>query len=150
MISFKRALQSGAIALALAGTAIGMTGTASAQGGYYNDPNRDGYNGQDGYYNGNPYSGDYNNQNGYYNNDPNRGYYNDRYDNGRYGRGRGNDALSILFGSIAFGYRDGYWDNGHRWHHWRHNRDYRDYRDHGGNYHGWNHDRDDDNGWLGR
>jgi hypothetical protein len=56
--------------------------------------------------------------------------------------------ISIGFGNIAFGYRDGYWDNDHRWHHWRHSHDYRNYRDHqGSNYHDWNHDRDADHGW---
>ena len=60
-------------------------------------------------------------------------------------------VISIGFGDVAFGYRDGYWDNNHRWHHWRHNRDYRSYRDrHGSNYHNWNHDRDSDGGWQRR
>ena len=70
---------------------------------------------------------------------------------GSYNNGyRHNDIpiISIGFGDVAYGYRDGYWDGGHRWHHWRHNRDYRTYRyQHGSNYHDWNHDRDSDNGW---
>ncbi|MGC9954891.1 MAG: hypothetical protein ABSD21_11515 [Rhizomicrobium sp.] len=62
--------------------------------------------------------------------------------------GRSSGIISIGFGDVAFGYRDGYWDSGHRWHHWRHNRDYRDYRgQNGSNYHDWNHDRDSNNGW---
>ena len=31
---------------------------------------------------------------------------------------RDNGAVSLSFGSVAFGYSDGYWDNGHRWHRW--------------------------------
>ena len=59
--------------------------------------------------------------------------------------------LSVAFGDVAFGYRDGYWDNGHRWHRWNSNRDYQSYRNHhGNNYHDWNHDRDNDNGWQRR
>jgi len=68
-----------------------------------------------------------------------------------YGRDRPAAVISIGFGDVAFGYRDGYWDSGHRWHHWRHNGDYRTYRgQHGSNYHNWNHDRDSDNGWQRR
>lgn len=52
------------------------------------------------------------------------------------------------FGEIAFGYRDGYWDNGHRWHQWSNDHDYRDYRRHNaGSYRDWNHDRDGSDGW---
>ena len=70
----------------------------------------------------------------------------DRYD----GRDRSGPIISIGLGNVAFGYRDGYWDGGHRWHHWRHNRDYRTYRDQdGSNYHNWNHDRDGNDGWQG-
>jgi hypothetical protein len=62
--------------------------------------------------------------------------------------GRNRSVVSVGFGDVAFGYRDGYWDNGHRWHRWNNSRDYRDYRDHHrGNYYDWNHDRDRDNGW---
>ena len=63
------------------------------------------------------------------------------------GRGYTNSAISFGFGDVAYGYRDGYWDNRHSWHHWRNNRDYRNYRGYGHNYHNWNHDRDDDDGW---
>jgi hypothetical protein len=53
-----------------------------------------------------------------------------------YGRDRPAAVVSIGFGDVAFGYRDGYWDSGHRWHHWRHNRDYQTYRgQNGSNYH---------------
>jgi hypothetical protein len=61
---------------------------------------------------------------------------------------RGNVGVSIGFGDIAFGYRDGYWDNRHHWHHWHHRNDYRSYRDqNGSNYHDDNHYREDNNGW---
>jgi len=58
-------------------------------------------------------------------------------------------AISIGLGDIAFGYRDGYWDNGHNWHRWKNDEDSKSYRDkHVNDYHDWNHDRDADNGWL--
>jgi hypothetical protein len=64
---------------------------------------------------------------------------------------RSGSVISVGFGDVAFGYRDGYWDNGHHWHHWRHNRDYQTYRGQdGNNYHDWNHNRDSDNGWQRR
>lgn len=148
MISFKRALKCSVVALALASMAIGIPGTANAHDGSYNtDPNRDGHNGQGAYNSSDRYSGDQNTRGGSYNSDGNTGYHNDRRDYRHYGHRHGDNALSIQFGGIAFGYRDGYWDNGHRWHHWHH---HRDYRDHGDHYHGWNHDRDSDNGWQDR
>ena len=59
-----------------------------------------------------------------------------------------NSAVSFSIGNVAFGYRDGYWDNGHTWHNWRNNSDYRSYRGHqGSSYHNWNHTRDANNGW---
>jgi hypothetical protein len=65
---------------------------------------------------------------------------------GGYGGGPG--VVQIDFGTVAFGYRDGYWDNGHQWHRWHNDGEYRSYRDHqGSNYHDWNHDRDHDMGW---
>ncbi len=27
--------------------------------------------------------------------------------------------ISVDFGNVAYGYRDGYWHNGHQWHGWR-------------------------------
>jgi hypothetical protein len=57
-------------------------------------------------------------------------------------------VVSVNLGGIAFGYRDGYWDNGHAWHNWRRSGDYRKYRDQSGsNYHNWRHDRDGNDGW---
>jgi hypothetical protein len=65
-----------------------------------------------------------------------------------HGRDRPGSIISLAFGDVAFGYRDGYWDNGHRWHRWNNDRDYQAYRQHkGNNYHDWNHNRDRDNGW---
>ncbi len=63
----------------------------------------------------------------------------------------GNTALSIDFGTVAFGFNDGYWDTGHRWHTWRNNSERTSYRsNHGSNFHGYNHTRDRNNGWSGR
>ena len=68
---------------------------------------------------------------------------------GRYDRGhRGSGTVSADFGDVAFGYQDGYWDNGHAWHQWsddRRRQSYRDYRDN--RYNDWNHDRDGGDGW---
>lgn len=72
--------------------------------------------------------------------------YYSRYHHHHHNRG----ALALTFGDVAFGYNDGYWDNGHTWHRWNNDRDYHNYRDHGGNYHAWRHDRDGDNGWQHR
>jgi hypothetical protein len=56
--------------------------------------------------------------------------------------------IAVDLNGIAFGYRDGYWDNGHRWHRWHRHSDYRSYRDgNGSNYHDWNHNRDSNDGW---
>ncbi len=71
-----------------------------------------------------------------------------RYNRRYHRHGRSNNVLSISFGDIAFGYSDGYWDNGHRWHAWRNDAEARSYRDrHGSNFHDWHHDRDRDMGW---
>jgi hypothetical protein len=61
---------------------------------------------------------------------------------------RGQPVISVGLGNVAFGYRDGYWDNGHRWHHWRNRRDHREYRGRSdGHYNDYNHDRDSNHGW---
>jgi hypothetical protein len=53
-------------------------------------------------------------------------------------------GISVDFGDVAIGYRDGYYDSGHHWHHWRHAHDYRDYgRAHPENYHDYGHGRDE-------
>jgi len=75
--------------------------------------------------------------------------YNSRYRHHHY-YGSSN-VISITFGDIAFGYSDGYWDNGHRWHAWHSDADARAYRaHHGSNFNDWRHDRDGDNGWQHR
>jgi hypothetical protein len=63
------------------------------------------------------------------------------------GEGHHGTNLSVDFGTVAYGYNDGYWDNGHAWHAWRNQGEYRDYRARGTHFHGWNHDRDHDMGW---
>jgi len=68
---------------------------------------------------------------------------------GRFGRDRRESgAVSVDFGNVAFGYQDGYWDNGHAWHQWSDDgrrQGYRSYR--GNHYNDWNHDRDGGDGW---
>jgi len=66
-------------------------------------------------------------------------------DNGRHNSGT---AISFSFGDVAYGYQDGYWDNGHRWHQWRNSHDRDTYRgQHGGNYRSGNHNRYRGQGW---
>ena len=36
--------------------------------------------------------------------------------------------FSFNTGDVRFAYRDGYWDNGHRWHNWRNAREAREFR----------------------
>ncbi len=107
----RRFLTSAAIVLALAGTSFAIATPASADG----------------------FSVTVGNNNGY-----------DNY------RHRSGATISVGFGDAAFGYRDGYWDNGHRWHRWNNDRDYRNYRNHhAGSYSDWNHDRYGGDGWQG-
>jgi hypothetical protein len=55
---------------------------------------------------------------------------------------RNRPAITIGFGDVAMGYRDGYTGNDHNWHRWQHRNDYVSYRSHHrGQYHDWNHDR---------
>jgi len=75
--------------------------------------------------------------------------YNNRYrhHNRYYGP---NAVIGFDFGSVAIGYNDGYWDNGHRWHAWRNNSDASLYRArYRNNFHNWRHDRDGNDGWRG-
>ena len=52
-------------------------------------------------------------------------------------------GISVNFGDVADGYRDGYWDSHHRWHKWHNPNDWRDYSHaHPEHYHDYNHDRD--------
>jgi hypothetical protein len=95
--------------------------------------------GQTGYGNGYNYGYD----DGYARRDRDAHYRSDMYRSGQ-----PTSIIAVDLGGIAFGYRDGYWDNGHRWHRWTHRADYRSYRDrNGSNYHDWNHDRDSNDGW---
>jgi hypothetical protein len=59
-------------------------------------------------------------------------------DNGRH---HSRSGVVFSFGDVAYGYQDGYWDNGHRWHRWRNHHDRDGYRrDHRDNYrHGYHH-----------
>jgi hypothetical protein len=60
-----------------------------------------------------------------------------------------NMGVALDFGTVAYGYNDGYWDNGHRWHAWSNDAEMTGYRAyHGNNYHDWHHDRDHNLGWL--
>jgi hypothetical protein len=64
------------------------------------------------------------------------------------GRDHATPTISFDFGNVAFGYRDGYWDNSHRWHKWRNSRDHRDYRHrYGDNYRNGYHHRYRGKGW---
>ncbi len=57
-------------------------------------------------------------------------------------------SVSFQFGDVAYGYRDGYWDNSHRWHKWRNRGDHDSYRNHqGNNYRDGDHDRYRGQGW---
>ena len=57
-------------------------------------------------------------------------------------------GVSLDIGNVAFGYQDGYWDQGHHWHAWRNRREANYYRHaSGAEYHAWRHDRDADHGW---
>lgn len=68
-----------------------------------------------------------------------------------YGRDRYNTAITIGFGDIAVGYRDGFWDSRHQWHRWRHTSDYRTYRDaDGSHFHDGYHRRFERSGWEQR
>lgn len=59
-------------------------------------------------------------------------------------------GVQLDVGNVAFGYRDGYWDHGHRWHHWRNRDEANYYRSmQGSQYNDWRHDRDRDGGWHG-
>ena len=51
-------------------------------------------------------------------------------------------AITVDFGNVGIGYRDGYMGNDHSFHRWEHRNDYVSYRSgHRGQYHDWNHDR---------
>ena len=54
---------------------------------------------------------------------------------------RSRPAVTVGFGNVGVGYRDGYMGNDHSWHRWEHRNDYVSYRSsHRNQYHDWNHD----------
>jgi hypothetical protein len=161
-----------AIVLALAGASFAIAGTANAAGFAVgvSDRGRDhassgvsisfgdvaiGY--RDGYWDNshrwhkwrnNREHQDYRNQhgdnyrNGYHHRYRGQGWMSDR------GRDQAINGISFNFGNVAFGYRDGYWDNDHSWHKWRNSREHRDYRNqHGDSYRNGYHNRYRDHGW---
>jgi hypothetical protein len=51
-------------------------------------------------------------------------------------------------GGIAFGYKDGYWDQGHKWHAWASADEAAHWRAaNKAHYYEWKHDRDKGEGW---
>ena len=53
-------------------------------------------------------------------------------------------GVSVNFGDVSVGYRDGYWDSAHHWHKWRNDDDWKAYRNqHPEHYRDYNHDRDE-------
>jgi len=53
--------------------------------------------------------------------------------------------FSIDSGNVYMGYRDGYYDNNHRWHRWQNRRHYREFRTHySDRYRDMRHDEDHD------
>lgn len=68
-----------------------------------------------------------------------------------HGRDHRGTNVSFDFGTIAIGYRDGYWDNGHRWHKWRNRGDHDNYRSqYHDNYRDGYHHRYRHQGWRDR
>ncbi len=64
---------------------------------------------------------------------------------------RSSVGIYLNTGSVAFAYRDGWWDKDHHFHHWKNRAEMRWYEKHHHDaYHDWNHDRDSDNGWHDR
>jgi len=65
-----------------------------------------------------------------------------------HGRDHARTGVSFDFGNVAYGYQDGYWDNGHRWHRWRNRGDHDNYRDqYHDNYRDGRHNRYRHHGW---
>jgi hypothetical protein len=96
--------------------------------------------------------------------DPGQGYYGNGYNYGyddAMARRERNDRyraeawhaqpaslIAVDIGGIAFGYTDGYWDNGHTWHRWNNKSDMRAYRDRSGShYYSRSHNHYGNNGW---
>jgi hypothetical protein len=96
--------------------------------------------------------------------DPNQGYYGNGYNYGyddAMARRDRNDRyraeawhaqpaglIAVDVGGIAFGFADGYWDNGHTWHRWNSRHDQRAYRYRSGSHYSSRcHDRYSNDGW---
>jgi len=59
-----------------------------------------------------------------------------------------NVTVGVGPGGIAFGYSDGYWDQGHRWHAWASAEEAARWRAaNRAHYYAWRHDRDKGEGW---
>jgi hypothetical protein len=59
-------------------------------------------------------------------------------------------AAEVVFdpGSVAYGYKDGYWTRSHEWHKWEKPEHVQVFRARpNAEYHEWAHDRDADLGW---
>ena len=53
---------------------------------------------------------------------------------------RNRPSVTVDFGNVGIGYRNGYMGNDHNWHRWEHRNDYVSYRrNHRHQYHDWNH-----------
>jgi hypothetical protein len=117
-------------------------GAAIAQPDRHDSPNLSvtvGDQGQAGYY-GNGYNYGY--DDGYARRDRDAHYRSETW------RAQPASMISVGLGGIAFGYADGYWDNGHTWHRWNSRRDLRAYRDRSGShYYHHDHDRYSNDGW---
>lgn len=60
----------------------------------------------------------------------------------------GGTVVAFDFGTVRYGYSDGYWDNGHQWHRWNNDADMQAFRSRPGvEYRDWHHDRDGKDGW---
>jgi hypothetical protein len=115
-------LKSTIMALALAGTALVCANAANAQ-----DYNRNRTNAQDA--NRNQVNAQDNNRN-----QNNAQGYNRNQTNTH------NRNVTVGFGNVGMGYRNGYTGNDHNWHRWEHRNDYISYRrHHHDQYHDWNH-----------
>jgi hypothetical protein len=59
-----------------------------------------------------------------------------------------NVAVTVAPGGVAFGYSDGYWDQGHHWHVWQNKDQAARFRaENTAHYYSYKHDRDHDKGW---
>jgi hypothetical protein len=57
-------------------------------------------------------------------------------------------SVGVSPGGIAFGYSDGYWDQGHQWHKWHDQRQAAEFRkENHEHYYAHRHDADRDHGW---